>query len=474
MKKQTTLEIENLQDEVLSEEIDKKVTKMIIEAEEDIKEGYKKTELGFIPIDWKIGELKDLINIKHGYAFEGEYFSKIKSENILLTPGNFHISGKLYFGNNTTYFLGEIPKNYIFSNGDLAIVMTDMTASMNILGNTVIIKSDKIVLHNQRIGKILINDSKILNEKFLCLFLNYDLCKNVIKSSASGTTVRHTSPDKILKCKIFIPDLTEQKKIASIISTWDNAIEKTEKLIEIKNKLKKALMQQLLTGKKRFKEFIKYNEYKQTELGFIPFDWEIEKFGKYSILKGGYAFSSKDSSKIGVKWLKIANVSIGNIDWSEKSFLPEKYSINYKDYLLEKNNIVIAMTRPLLDNRLKVAIVTEKDLPSLLNQRVGKFIFNENLNYKFGFYIITSFKFIQQIISKIFGTDPPNISSNDIENIKIIFIPDIEEQKKIASVLTSCDKEIELLEKKLDVLKNQKKGLMQKLLTGQIRVKIDI
>ena len=197
---------------------------------------------------WNKFELSDLIDIKHGYAFSSVYFSGKKTNKILLTPGNFHVDGYLYFGENTKYYHAETDEEYHLSNGDLLIVMTDLTKEMNILGNAVILQSAKTVLHNQRIGKVLIKDDSIIDKKFLCYLLNSNQCKKPIKRTATGSTVRHTSNKSIYSIKVSIPPLEEQKKIAKILSTWDNVITLTEKLLKKYKKQKHGLIQKLLTG----------------------------------------------------------------------------------------------------------------------------------------------------------------------------------------------------------------------------------
>lgn len=279
-------------------------------------------------------------------------------------------------------------------------------------------------------------------------------------------------PDWWFKYKFHIPPIPEQQQIADILTCWDGAIEKTENLIEAKTQLKKGLMQKLLTGKVRFKEFVKEDGFKKTKIGLVPNDWEVNKFYEIGKLQGGYAFKSDDSQQNGIKWLKIANVTFGKIDWQVKSYLPCSYLEEYKDYILKENDIVLAMTRPLLGNNLKIAKILKMDANSLLNQRVGRlFLKQNNVDNNFIFYLVQSQQFIKNIQSKLFGTDPPNISSEMFENNNIA-LPIFNEQQKIASVLTTCDKEIETLNKQLEALKKEKKGLMQKLLTGQVRVKV--
>ena len=219
---------------------------------ENAPELYKDSLLGKIPKEWRVVTLNEIIDIKHGYAFRGEYFADQPNEYVLLTPGNFHVDGGLYFtSENTKYYLGDFPAEYILNNGDLLIVMTDLTKEMNILGNTVILEEKRKVLHNQRIGKILIKDPQSLLDYYLLFLMNHDFCKNTIRRTATGTTVRHTSPTRIKASIVPICDYDEQKRIAAILLEANREIHSEEeymnKLIEIKT----GLMQDLLTGKVR-------------------------------------------------------------------------------------------------------------------------------------------------------------------------------------------------------------------------------
>ena len=211
---------------------------------------YKESELGMIPREWEVSEIGKILHIKHGYSFEGRFFSTEKSEYILLTPGNFNVDGNLYFiDRNTKYYTGEIPQDFIFENGDLLVVMTDLTQDMNILGNVVKLLSNSKVLHNQRIGRI-----KLLNENvdkdYLLFIMNTSFSKENIKKTATGTTVRHTSPNHIYKGIIPIPKLKEQNKIAERIKTIDYKIQSEESLLSKYQSIKRGLMGDLLSGKK--------------------------------------------------------------------------------------------------------------------------------------------------------------------------------------------------------------------------------
>ena len=211
---------------------------------------FKESELGRIPKSWEVKNLGDLCEIKHGFAFDGAFFTTKPNDFVLLTPGNFHVDGSLYYGEKTKYFTGSISEDYILENGDLLVVMTDLTKEMAILGNTVILQSNLVNLHNQRIGKILKKDAEITS-KFLHLLFNSFPVKNLIRTTATGTTVRHTSPSKILEATVAVPMPNEQEKICNVENSLTLQIRVLRNKLHQTQSLKKSLMQDLLTGKVR-------------------------------------------------------------------------------------------------------------------------------------------------------------------------------------------------------------------------------
>lgn len=210
---------------------------------------FKQTELEEIPEEWEIVRLRDLISIKHGYAFKSKYFGN--KGPIMLTPGNFTEYGGLYFNErNLKRYSGSYPKEFVFSPGDLVVVMTDLSPLCKILGNPAIIPTEERVLHNQRLGKIIFKSLEI-DKNFLYYCFLSNRFKKPLRATATGSTVRHTSPDRILNITFPLPRIPEQQKIASILSTIDEKIEKERRRKEQLEKLKKGLMQDLLAGRVR-------------------------------------------------------------------------------------------------------------------------------------------------------------------------------------------------------------------------------
>lgn len=173
--------------------------------------------------------LSDFIKIKHGYAFKGEYFGD-KGSHVVVTPGNFFEEGGFRRRENKDkWYSGSIPEGYILDKGDVVIAMTEQGEGL--LGSSAIIPTGDLFLHNQRIGLVEIKDEKAVDRVFLYNLFNSRRMRSYIQASASGTKVRHTAPDRITSYEYDFPSLPMQKKIAEILSAYDEKIENNKLLI---------------------------------------------------------------------------------------------------------------------------------------------------------------------------------------------------------------------------------------------------
>ncbi len=160
------------------------------------------SELGDIPKGWNVKTLDEIMCIKHGFAFKGEHIIEEENNNILLTPGNVRIGGG-FKGDNFKYYNGHIPKEYVFKTGDLMVTMTDLSKAADTIGYSAIIPEikGKLLLHNQRLGKI---TPKYNLQHFIYWTMRSSNYRKHILSDLTGTTVKHTSPSKILRYSLPI------------------------------------------------------------------------------------------------------------------------------------------------------------------------------------------------------------------------------------------------------------------------------
>lgn len=433
-----------------------------------VREGYKMTELGEIPEDWEAIKLIELADEKDRHSFTGGPFGSDLKRSDYVEEGiqviqlqNIEVGR---FNGNNKIFTTEEKANQLKScniyPGDIIIAkMAEPVARACIIPGM----NEKYLMSSDGI-RLSVNKDRF-NNVFITYAINSKYFRKQAEANSTGTTRLRIGLTALKNLNIAVPQFKEQQKIADILSTVDEQLEQTYQLIEKTKELKKGLMQQLLT------KGIGHTEFKQTEVGEIPIEWSCVQLKEILEVQGGYAFKSKDSVPSGVKWLKIANVGMGKISWADHSYLPNNYLNEFNDYRLNNNDIVMAMTRPVLRNQTKVSKITNSDTPSLLNQRVCRYIFSEMILSDYFYQFARTEKFANSIQDQILGTDPPNISANQIKSI-LISLPPIDEQQKIADILSSVDAQIEEYTTKKAKLEQLKKALMQQLLTGKIRVNV--
>lgn len=177
--------------------------------------------------EWKPAKIGDFVHIKHGYAFKGVDITDEPTNNILVTPGNFHIGGGFKFS-KLKYYKGDIPDEYILQPNDIIVTMTDLSKESDTLGYSakVPVSDGVIYLHNQRIGLLQFFDNR--NEivpDFLYWVMRSREYQGFIVGSASGSSVMHTSPSRIREYEFECPEPDEQKAIASVLSSLDDKID---------------------------------------------------------------------------------------------------------------------------------------------------------------------------------------------------------------------------------------------------------
>lgn len=290
-------------------------------------------------------------------------------------------------------------------------------------------------------------DSKINNE-FLYQSLVYH--ENSWGKLSQGSTFEAVSGSDIKGFKISVPPLKEQEKIAEILSTWDLAIEKQEQLIEKKKEFKKGLMQRLLSGEVRFKEFT--DKWKPLMIKDI-------------------ANSISELNKADEELIVLSCTKYDGLVESLKYFGKQMFSDDTSKYKkIWKNDFAYA-TNHIEEGSIGVQRICDVGLVSPMYTvfRVD----DEIVDIDYLFYLLKTERYISIYKSRMCASVDRRGSLRwpEFSKIKLI-LPSIEEQKRITEVLKSADKEIELLEKELEAIKLQKKGLMQRLLTGEVRVKV--
>jgi type I restriction enzyme S subunit len=216
---------------------------------------FEESALGMVPKGWKVIKLGDLIDIKHGYAFKGEFFRTEPPGDILLTPGNFAIGGG-FKDDKFKYYLGEVPEEFVLDQGDLLVTMTDLSKAGDTLGYPAIIPAPRgsHYLHNQRLGKVIIKSGVSLSKLHLYYLLCTDAYRHEILASATGTTVKHTSPDRIKAFDFLFPNNDISLIFGKFLTpSYNKIILNQEESLSLAS-IRDTLLPKLLSGEIRVKE----------------------------------------------------------------------------------------------------------------------------------------------------------------------------------------------------------------------------
>lgn len=280
----------------------------------------------------------------------------------------------------------------------------------------------------------------------------------------------------IRNIRIAVPPVDLQSKIVTFV---DKKFEETNQLINKKEKMIKLLEQQrqsIITEAvtKGLNPNVKMKDSGVEWIGEIPEHWEVSKFKYLGKLVNGYPFPSNEFSSSGVRVMKINNIQNMRLDWNDESFIDESYFIKLKQFRIQKNDLVFALTRPIISTGIKAAIV-DIDEPILLNQRNAYFRSGKKICSSWLYYLMLNKNFVQEFESLIDRTgQQPNISSIDIENIKLP-IPPVLEQEVIINHLNhegfKVEKTVTNLKNQIKKLKEYRQSLIYEAVTGKIDVR---
>ena len=242
---------------------------------------------------WRTCKLGDLLEVKHGFAFLGEHFGSAGT-HVVLTPGNFLEEGGFKErSDKAKWYSGQIPEDYVLNEGDLIIAMTEQAEGL--LGSSALIPRSGFYLHNQRLGFIQIHDRKQADQHFVYYLFNTKPVRQQIRGSASGTKSRHTAPSRIADVKVSIPPIPIQRRIAGILSAYDELIETSQRRIKILEAMARAL----------YREWFVHFRFPGHEsvprvpspLGDIPQGWEVGSLVDVLVLQRGFDLPKADRLK---------------------------------------------------------------------------------------------------------------------------------------------------------------------------------
>ena len=405
---------------------------------------FKDTEIGRIPKEWKVVEVAKLGEVVTGttpstknkkYWENGEY--------LFVTPTDFNKKKIIKITERKVSKEG-IEKARIISKNS---VMVTCIAS---IGEVALSSHDCIT--NQQINTIICKEG--IDPEFVYYFLLNSKAR--LKRWAGITTSPIIKKSFFEKFPILLPPISEQQKIAEVLSTVDEAIQKTDEAIRITTRLKKGMMHELLT------KGIGHKNFKDTEIGRIPKEWKVVEVAKLGEVVTGTTPSTKNKKY----WENGEYLFVTPTDFNKKKIIKiterkvSKEGIE-KARIISKNSVMVTC----------IASIGEVALSShdcITNQQINTIICKEGIDPEFVYYFLLNSKARLKRWAGI--TTSPIIKKSFFEKFPIL-LPPISEQQKIAEVLSTTDNKLEFERRRKAKLETVKKGLMNDLLTGKKRVK---
>jgi type I restriction enzyme, S subunit len=434
-----------------------------------LPEGYKQTEVGFIPNDWETVTLSDVCSFGGGTT-------PSRSQHDRYFVNGVHNWIKTTDLNNSRLFVSEelVTDLALLETGlkkhPIGTVLVAMYGGFNQIGRTGYLSQPSAI--NQALVAIKPKPHK-LNSYFLLSELNYnvDYWKGVASSSRKDPNI--TSND-VKNYLISLPPIKEQTAIANALSDVDALLAELEQLIAKKQAIKTATMQQLLTGKTRLPQFATYTDgerkgqtkgMKSSELGEIPEGWEVYLLSSLFDVRDGTHDSPKYIDN-GIPLVTSKNIINNELDMSNVSLISGIDALNInKRSKVDKGDIIMSMIGTVGS---AVLIVNE---PNFCIKNVALFK-PKQVEGKYIIQLIRSDSFQRSLIDSMDGGIQKFVSLGTLRSMSLV-LPSEEEQTAIANILSDMDSEIQALEQRLAKTRQIKQGMMQELLTGRTRLPFD-
>lgn len=394
----------------------------------EIQTGFKQTEVGIIPSDWVVKPIGDIVIISVGRDLKKENYSKDQDSNYRYPVYSNTISNEGLYG---FYNISE------YSGESLTVVGRGVGLGTAFKRNG----------EYGAIGRLLVlMPHKNIDAKYLTEFINY---KIDIFFESSG--VPQLTGISFAKYKVALPPTkAEQTAIATALNDADALVTQLEKLIAKKRNIKKGAMQELLRPK---------------------VGWVAKKLGEVATLKariGWQGLTTAEYRKSGDYFLVTGTeFKNGFIDWENCFYVEEERYKQDKNIQIKEHDVLVTK-----DGTIgKVALIKSVPKPATLNS--GVFVIrpiNTSFNPEFFYYLLLSEVFLKFLSQLSAGSTINHLYQKDFVSFQFLTPKTIEEQKRIAQILSDMDAEIEALEKKLEKYKMIKQGMMQNLLTGKIRL----
>jgi len=419
---------------------------------------------------WETIQLGEVMDVKHGFAFKGEFFSDF-GELVLLTPGNCHEGGGLKLkGDKEKYYVSEFPAEFLLNEGDMLVVMTDLVNSAPILGGSFLIPESNKFLHNQRLGLVQITDEHRIDKMFLYYLLNTHDYRAQVRGSASGATVRHTSPGRIKESAVRVPqDVVYQRRIASILSAYDDLIENNRRRMALLEEAARHLYREWFV-RLRFPGH-EHTRIINSPLGPIAEGWRVVRLGGITTKIGSGATPRGGQSAYqeqGITLIRSLNVYDAGFEDEGLAFIDDDQAAQLSHVTLEPRDILLNITGAAV---ARCCMVPARHLPARVNQHVMIIRVDATLaDPSFVLCAINSDQRKRQLLSYAqVGATREALTKETVTNFEIV-LPDEKLLRQFGEVARDINEQREVLAHQNADLRAARDLLLPRLMSGEIAI----
>ena len=416
--------------------------------------------------DWPLVRLGDHLRVKHGFAFQGEYF-RDRGVYILLTPGNFIETGGFKPKSGTEkYFTADPPEQFVLRRGDLVIAMTEQ--AQGLLGSSALIPADGVYLHNQRIGLVEPTTNE-LDHQFLYYLFNTRVVRDQIQATATGSKVRHTAPARVESVTVPFPSLPIQRKIGAILSAYDDLIENNNSRIKLLEEMVQRIYHEW------FVDF-RYPGHEDvplvdSELGPIPEGWKVSRTADLiaagSLAIGdGYRAKNSEFRPEGWPFVRIRNLG-DDLDFRHVELLPFEALPRFKDKISRLGDCVVS-TKGTVGRIIQISDLTP---PFVYSPQLSYWrLLDDALAQGYLRAWLQGPEFERQCAHVKGGTDMADYVNLKDQRRMLMVLPPRKLQTRFASVVDPLYRLSELLRSSRSTLRATRDLVLPRLVSGEIDV----
>lgn len=417
-----------------------------------------------LPEGWKLKKLGDLTTLitkgttptTHGYKFEESGINFIKIESI--------VSGEI---NQKTInsFISQEAHNFLsrskLHKGDLLFSIAGS------IGTAALVEEHILPANTNQALAIIRGYDEFLHAKFLLYVLRSDLLETT-RSKSRGGALQNISLGDIKDALIPLPPLAEQtrivEKLDAVLSRIDTAIDELQQSLALVDAMFKSGLD------KAFNPL--GSPTNEAGLYDLPDGWGWRQLHSITDVVSGYAFKSEDfSSDIGIPSVKITNVGLGAFVESQDDYLPSEFSTTHNKFSVKEGDIVIALTRPVINGGLKVCRVPKSYAGALVNQRVAAVMCNQGAVLEYVYWYLLSPMTLDYVVEKSKSLNQPNLSIKDLSKLEVP-LPPLSEQQRVVEALDALnDKTTQLkteLTAKIDLFNQLKASVLDGAFRGEL------